>query len=98
MLERQFQECDLLILCRSPRAAPKTSSHRKKKLPVKLKITIKKEQKCIKLEGENGQQARVEEEDASEEDEVEMGDDYEDEDYSPHVPSRHGLKKVQGNL
>lgn len=82
-----------MLYCRSPKAAAPKPSHRKR-MPVKIKIKIMKEQKTVKPQGENGQRGKEVDNVSNEEEEEEMGDDLEDQDYSPHEPSRHGLKKV----
>ncbi|XP_022094029.1 uncharacterized protein LOC110981102 [Acanthaster planci] len=87
-----------------PRALRSASVSRipgsRKKSPVKLKITLKRDVKSAKGQDVNGRdeeegQVDGDEDDASDEDcNMEMEDNVEDLDYSPHEPSRHGLKKA----
>ncbi|XP_071791436.1 uncharacterized protein [Asterias amurensis] len=86
-----------LVIQRARKAATPKPSQRRKKMPVKIKIKImKKEPKTVKPKGENGQGGQDAEivSHGEEDEEGEIIDDFEDQDFSPHEPSRHGLKKA----
>ncbi|XP_038073709.1 uncharacterized protein LOC119741860 [Patiria miniata] len=89
-----------LVIPRPTRSASvsKLSTGRKKS-PMKLKITLKKVVKGRKGHDQNGhedEEADEDEDEASDDDDGDVGmqDIARDSDYSPHEPSRHGLKKA----